>query len=230
MPFVNGNSILDVMVRRLKQNKRQIPVVIATTWESSDDIIVAIAEKHASMTYRGSTSDVLARLIGAAEQLKLDWVVRVCADNPFLHLGSVERLIDECQDHDFDYCSFEAWPGLPAIRSHLGLYAELVSIATLRTAAGLTEHLPDREHVTKYVYEHPNSFNLKWLMADKVVFNRSDLRFTVDDQVDFDLMQELYGKVVGDAWHFDMSQLVEYVDANSNYREIMKSQIARYTK
>jgi spore coat polysaccharide biosynthesis protein SpsF len=230
LDFSGHHSILELIVERLKLNRSAVPVVVATTTESADDAIVEISEHAGVPVYRGSTTDVLARFVATADYFGFDWIIRVCADNPFLHLPSIDALVEKCGDADFDYLSFEAAPGLPAIRSHLGLYAELVSFNALRRAGELSQNPADTEHVTKFIYENPDKFRIQFLTAHPEVFGRRDLRFTVDDLTDFKLMQQLYSEVVDIEGIVDLRKLVNQVDSQVSYLDVMKSQIKLYTK
>jgi spore coat polysaccharide biosynthesis protein SpsF len=228
-PFFEGRSILEWILVRVK-GTTELPLVVATTTSQSDDGIEVMASRYQALFYRGSETDVLHRFIQAAELNAIDSIVRICSDNPFLDVDGIHALVSEAARPAFDYCSFRVDTDTPAIRSHLGLYAELVSVDALKRVQNLTTDAYDHEHVTKFIYEHPSHFNLRWLQADPSVFGRQDLRFTVDDPIDFALMQQLYGELRPDTRTVSLPQLIAHVDAHPEYGSVMKSQIAKYTK
>lgn len=228
LDFYGGASILGILLKRIQENVQEPIVIVATTLDGADDRIASISEQLGAKAFRGSSSDVLSRFVQAAETFGCSQVVRVCADNPFLSISAINQMLQE--DPNIDYVSYEAAKQLPAIRSHLGLYAERVSVAALKEAQSRSNDKADREHVTKYIYENPGSFSIKWLKPDPSVYGRDDIRFTVDDATDFELMQQLYSHAVNAGEQISIAELVRFVDANASYINTMKSQIAKYAK
>lgn len=137
LPFYQGQSILDLLLEKVK--KLGIPSVLATTVNPSDDRICALAEKHAVPVFRGSENDVLDRFIQAAQQMGFSKIIRVCADNPFLDLAGMQRLITEFNQSDTDYLSFQLAGGKPSILTHFGFWTEAVRLEALEKAQKLTD-------------------------------------------------------------------------------------------
>ena len=57
------------------------PVVLATTTNQEDDVLVATAAKYGVMAFRGSADDVLSRYVQAAQSIEARLVVRATGDN-----------------------------------------------------------------------------------------------------------------------------------------------------
>ncbi|MCB8044824.1 hypothetical protein JM654_13600 [Microbacterium oxydans] len=75
-----GRTLLDHHIDRLQ--KLDLPLVVATTTNASDDPIAALAVSRGARVFRGSETDVLGRFAGAARDAGLDVVVRVTSDCP----------------------------------------------------------------------------------------------------------------------------------------------------
>jgi spore coat polysaccharide biosynthesis protein SpsF (cytidylyltransferase family) len=80
------------------------------------------------------------------------------------------------------YCSRD---GRPAILSPVGVYAEWFRSAALRRVARAARSRVDREQVTRYIYSHPEEFNLRLIPAPAEI-DRDDVRLTVDIEEDWD--------------------------------------------
>jgi len=227
-PFFLDQTILSIQVSALK--KLNLPIILATTTNQTDDLLVDFATKHQIECYRGSESDVLSRFIEATDS---NYIIRVCSDNPFLDISSIDSFL-QALTTETDYVSFQNKEGIPAIKTHWGLFTELVSKQALCKANELTENNSEkdffREHVTNYIYGNPNKFEVKLLKAPPVVIDRNDLRFTVDTAEDFTNMQYLYALLEQHNWDRSLSSLVDLTSESPEVMQIMKLGIERFTK
>jgi spore coat polysaccharide biosynthesis protein SpsF len=192
LPFYGEKTILDLITSSLRSSRYKLPVCIATSTHKADDVIAEFAVKNSLHCFRGDEADVLSRFIGAADKMNAEWVIRVCADNPFLDTHLMDEVIAEMLSSDPDYASFLASPNVPAIKSHWGVFAEGVSVQALRSAATLTQESFYHEHVTNYIYGNEDIFICKWLLPPKEISNEKDIRFTIDTPKDFALMQQIW--------------------------------------
>lgn len=191
-PFAGGKSILEIITERLVHSVSGFPVCIATTVSASDDPVAQLAGRLNVHCFRGSEEDVLDRFLGAAGKLGVSRLIRVCADNPFLDMELAEELIRFADEEPADYCSFEVDENLPAIRSHWGVFTEIVQADALRKAAQLTAEPFFHEHVTNYIYGNPDVFRCRWKKAPPEIYGRTGIRFTIDTPADFDLAKRLW--------------------------------------
>ena len=83
---VKNKTMLEYLIERLKKVKKIDDIVIATTTNKLDNQIVSIAKKNNVKFYRGSNSNVLERVICAAEKYKADTIVRVTSDCPIIDI------------------------------------------------------------------------------------------------------------------------------------------------
>ena len=231
LPFDGGQTILDIILGKIKRDNPGLPVIVATTTNPADDRIADMAASHNVECFRGSEPDVLSRFTGAA-------------DNPFMQTDTFRDLINAAdRNPDADYVAFAFPDGRPTIKSHLGLYAELATADALRRIEAMaaepegsdnavmpeTERKMCREHVTIGLYTHPADFSLAFLPLPEELQERTDLRLTLDTPSDFKLLQELYRRL-GTETDGSLDALLEMVDANPQYGKIMKQNIAQNEK
>ena len=167
-------------------------------------------------------------MIKASNYYGIDNIIRICADNPFLNINSITKLIISHKNDPVDYVSFLVGDQKPAILSHFGFYAELVKKSALENVASNTNDSIYLEHVTNYIYTHPDSFQLNFIMAPKNIYNRIDIRLTVDTKKDFLLTQNLYETMIKYNW--DQSELINFIDTNENIKNSMQQMIAENKK
>jgi len=228
MPFYNGKSILELLINNLKVSLNQVLTVVATTNHSEDDSIVELAEKMGVQVFRGEEKNVLRRVTEAATQFGIENIIRVCGDNPFLDIDSISSLIRCHKKKPVDYISYKVGDDLPAILSHLGLFAELVMKSTLEKVIKKTSDALFLEHVTNYIYTNPNEFDLHFLKAPQYLFNRLDIRLTVDTIQDFELAQLLYSLKIENNW--DHIELINFIDSDKTIKKSMNKMIDQNKK
>lgn len=174
---IGSMPLLGHVVGRLAMLRHPHHAVVATTFQASDDTIVAWCAAQDITCYRGSEQDVLARYHGAAQSLKLDPVIRLTADNPFTDMDELDRLIElhETQGNDFTH-SFAVLP--------IGVGAEIFTFSALERCMREGQQPHHREHVDEYMIENPQLFKTGELNVS-VPKNRPDVRLTVDTDEDY---------------------------------------------
>lgn len=227
-PFYEQQTILDLLLEKAK--KVNLPLVLATTVNPSDDRICRLAEKHQVPVFRGSENDVLDRFIQAAHNAGFKKIIRICADNPFLDLASLQTLAGEFAKSDADYLGFQLDGGKPSILTHFGFWAEAVSLSALEKVASLTDEKLYHEHVTNFVYGNPSLFNVQFLKADSLVFSRTDIRMTLDTAEDFAIQKQIYATIRQQNPTFEIREIVAYLDNHPEILDQMKQEIQKNQK
>ncbi len=225
-PFYNNESVLDILISKLKKIYPSVPLVLATTQNKEDDAIEELGNKHNVEVYRGSTENVLGRFIEAAEKNNLDSIIRICADNPFLDMRHIQILMDELEKGNLDYVSYQTPEGVPVIQSHLGLFAEAVSLDALKKVANQTVNPEYLEHVTNYIYKHPDEFNIKFLSLPAYFKDADTIRLTLDTEADFELEKEIYKELR----LRNTYKLIKHIKSRPEWLEIMQKEIRKNQK
>ena len=206
LPFSEQKSILDIILEKISFTNE---IILATTTNAKDDIIEQYALQRNLKCFRGSEHDVLARFIAATEFYHYSKIIRICSDNPFLDKSAIHQLFEIGENASVDYISFRI-NDLPVIKTHFGLWAEWVSLEALKRVLAMTENTLYREHVTNYIYEHPNLFKIHWLDVDNCLKNRYNIRLTIDTQEDFDRASKIYAAIKHE--RITIPSIVQYID------------------
>jgi spore coat polysaccharide biosynthesis protein SpsF len=219
LPFSEQKSILDVIQEKLSFTER---IVIATTTNPMDDIIEQYAYQHNLKCFRGSEHNVLKRFIEAAEFYGYSKIIRICSDNPFLDKLAIQQLFEMEEDTKSDYISFKV-NNSPSIKTHFGFWGEWVSLEALKRIAEITENAFYYEHVTNYIYEHPNLFKIRWLDVDNRLKNRDNIRLTIDTQEDFERASKIYADLKHE--EITIPIVVQYLDKHPEIIQSMEYSI-----
>ena len=215
LPFYGKQRIIDILIGNIKQACIGRTIVLATTNRPQDDILAEVAREAGICCYRGDEDNVLDRFIRAAATFGLDRFIRVCSDNPFLRPDSFLTFFAEHDARPADYIAYG--------------FAELTTADALRRAAAATQEKLYIEHVTIYLYTHPEAFSIRLLPLPDELEGRLDLRFTLDTMEDFTLLQELYATFY-EQTDRSVHALLRLVEAHPEYRAKMLENIARNEK
>jgi spore coat polysaccharide biosynthesis protein SpsF (cytidylyltransferase family) len=71
LPFYNQMGIFEILLRRLIPIAERIPIIVATTESTKDNIIADIALKNGMKIFRGSEENVLGRFLEASKEYAL---------------------------------------------------------------------------------------------------------------------------------------------------------------
>ncbi|MEU4238765.1 glycosyltransferase family protein [Actinoplanes sp. NPDC026619] len=173
---LGGRSVLERCVRGAQLSGVLDQVIVATTVEATDDVIVEECARIGVPCHRGPVDDVLARFLGVLDEYASDIVLRFTADNPLIDPAIISRAHRVFVAAGADYLTTSIAHTLPR-----GMDVEMVRTPVLRAVDGLaTDH--HRVHVTSYIYTHANDFDVIGLTLQP---DLSHLRLTVDTEDDW---------------------------------------------
>lgn len=228
LPFYGSQTIIDILTDKLHQATTS-KVIIATTTDPGNDLLVEHLQNKDELIFRGSENDVLDRFIKAAEEFKLDGIIRICSDNPFIDPDGIKALIDKAQDSKADYIGFRI-NGLPSIKTHFGFWGEFVTLEALKKVAATADDCQTHEHVTIHIYTHSEDYRCEWIDCPDFIQGRDDIRLTVDTQEDFDNAQRVYADLMKTHPSFRLEDIVSYLDEHETLKTSMKRIITQNTK
>lgn len=230
MDFFQGKTILDILLERLTDHFPALPIVVATTVNERDQAMVDAAERNGVASFRGSEEDVLQRFVDAAQHFSLSHVVRICADNPMLSPSLLKELLNAWGEGKTDYCSYQLPDGTPTIRSHYGLFAECVRTDALEKVIASNHEAFFHEHVTNYLYNHPEQFQLQFLPSPVVLNPYPQIRMTIDTAGDFENAGKVYRAFVEGGLEFNAENTVKVLQQQEGLLLAMNNEIIANSK
>ena len=190
MKEVCGKSILSHVISRISQCSLVDQVVVATTTNDEDDILIREADNLGVSSFRGSEDNVLSRYYHAASAYRADVVIRVTSDCPLFDPTILTEIVavflkKNSQARCVDYLSNTLDRTYPR-----GLDAEVLYFDVLKTAYQEADKNYEKEHVTPYVYQHADKFIVEqYRDADH---DYSEYRWTLDTVEDFKFIETVY--------------------------------------
>jgi len=201
-----GKPIIWHIINRLRYSSGIDKIVIATTINLKDDLVESWAIDNNLDVYRGSEEDVLERYYNASMKFGIDTIVRTTSDDPFKDPEIIDKVIDLFYKKNLDFAYNNNPPSFPE-----GLDAEVFSFGALETAQNKSYDNYEREHVTQYFYRNPARFRQMNLLNP---VNYSYLRWTVDTQQDFDMVNTVYQHLYKENEIFLMKDILQLLERN----------------
>ncbi len=205
---IGGIPVTEMMVQRLKRSKYLDAICIATTTNTNDDPLEALAKKLGVACFRGSESDVLGRVLGAAQSVGADIIVEEMADSPFVDPELVDRGIEEFFARDVDYvanCIKDTYA--------VGFEVQVFPTKVLAEVASLTDNIIDRTHVSYYMYTHPEKYRAyNWEAPPELV--APQFRMTLDEELDYKAICAVADALLPQHPDFTVSDVTVYLKAH----------------
>jgi spore coat polysaccharide biosynthesis protein SpsF len=200
---LGGNNVLARVVRRVRRSRLINDVVIATTHDSRDDVIVAECRRLAVECFRGEELNVLDRYYRAALTAEAGAVVRITSDCPLIEPEVSDKVIQAFLDQTPDYASNTLTRTYPR-----GLDTEIMTFDALLRAWEKAQRDYQRVHVTPYLYENPDQFKVVQVTAEN---DFSEHRWTLDTPEDLAFLRTVYSRMGNgdDLYWRDLLSLLE---------------------
>jgi spore coat polysaccharide biosynthesis protein SpsF len=185
MADVEGAPMILRQIERLKRSRRLDGVLVATSTDPTDDGLAAMLALHDIPVCRGPLDDVLARYESALAAHPAEVVARLTADCPLADPGVIDATLDLLTTRGLDYAA-----NTPAHRTYpKGLDVEVMRADALLTAAREAREPYEREHVTPYLYRHPERFAQDFISQ---AVDEGEVRWTVDRPDDLAFVRAVY--------------------------------------
>jgi len=185
---VGGKPLLFHAVDRARHSKLTDKIVVATTKRKEDDAIAEYCESIGIDVFRGNELDVLDRFYKCAKLFSADIIVRITADDPFKEPAVIDKAVGILiSNKNLDYVSNFIKPTYPE-----GVDIEAFTFSALEKAWKEAKGSADREHVTPYIWNHPNLFSILNFECEE---DLSGLRWTLDTEKDLEFAREVYSRL-----------------------------------
>jgi spore coat polysaccharide biosynthesis protein SpsF (cytidylyltransferase family) len=213
---IEGKPTLWHVINRLKFSKKLNDIILAIPDTKENSVLEEFAKDNAIKFFRGSEKDVLSRYYETAKKFKVDVIVRITSDCPLIDPRIVDLVIKKHLNSNVDYTSNTLERTFPR-----GLDVEVFNFEAFRRVYKEAKENYQREHVTPYIYEHPDIFKLQNVEA-KGKLKHPELRLTVDTKEDLQLIREIYKYLYKPGKIFYVEEIINLLN---RYPELVKINI-----
>lgn len=185
MLLINKKPVIWYLIQRLKLVKKINKIVLATTVNKIDDVLVDFAKKTKIFFYRGSESDVIGRVTEAAKKFKAKNIVDISGDCPLIDPELIELSIKTYEINSPDFISTAAFWSYPG-----GTDVNIYNIGTIKEVNKNVIKKEEREHVCPYIVKNNKKFKNIYLVAPRSL-NYNNIVLTLDEKKDFILIKKI---------------------------------------
>ncbi len=206
---INGIPSIKFQIDRIHMSKID-DLVVATSTDSSDDVLVAYLKSINVEVRRGPLDDVATRFHQILDEYDPKCFLRLTADCPFVMPKLIDQMLDYFQSKDLDYLTNSTPPTFPD-----GLDIEVVKTSAFMSLVSLHLTAREREHVTLGF----NSSNREFVRDNfGNLTHLSYLRWTVDYPEDLEYLRKIAYFLVGREKYFTLEDILETLE---NHPEII---------
>lgn len=191
-PF-RGKPIIDHVVEAVQ--RAEVPVVVATSEERSDDPLAGYVVSRGGACFRGPLDDVLERFLRCSELHPCDWVIRICGDSPLLDPRVIRAVLRELPGAARDDVSLVTTTSPRTFP--LGMNVEAVRLEALRALRAEPLTKDDCEHVTRFFHRHPERYRTRNVASGNAAL--AQLELAVDTVADLERIERFDVRVLEQA-------------------------------
>jgi spore coat polysaccharide biosynthesis protein SpsF len=192
-------------LERLKKSRYIDEIILATSSLDKDNKLEDVAVSYGFNVFRGEENNVLKRYKEANDMHNGDIIIRITGDCPFIDPLIVDEVICYYLINNFDYVRLDVPDSF--IR---GFDVEVFSKASLENTYSSAIDEQYKEHVTLYMYKHPEKFKVGYFKGTD--FYNKNYRLCVDTPEDFEVVKKIYEHFNDE--YVSSKAVVKYLDEN----------------
>ncbi len=204
-----GKPVIEHLIERLKHAKLPGMIILCTSTNPQDDILVEMAKKNSIKFFRGSELDVLDRIYSAAKQNNVDFIISCTADNPLTDPHYVDKIIQKFKETDADF--------ITALDLPLGAFAYGIKVAAL---AEIIKRKKEEDTEIWGIYFRDTDIFKKEQIEVEPELKHPEIRLTIDYPEDFQLLETIYNKFYKPNKLFELKEVVKFLLNNPKIMQI----------
>ena len=202
---IKNKTCLEILIKRLTYSKLIDQIVVCTTKNKKDDKIIRVAKANKVDFFRGSSLNVLSRMIGAQKKYNGQLIVRVTGDDILIDPEYLDKTIDLSMKSNADYVTNK---GIPS-----GCEVEVFTKKCLEDLKKYSQNPNGTEYLTNYIMDNTNEFSALKLPIPKIY--KKNYRLTIDTKQDFYVVKKIIENFKD--FKFSLNELIKYYNKNKFY-------------
>lgn len=201
---LGGESCLSQVIRRSVRARQTRNVVVCTTTQPEDAVLVEVAESLGVQSFRGDLDNCLDRFLSCATHFGSEVIVRVTGDSPLIDPGTIDLAVDHLSDQGLDYVRVV---GLP-----VGAYIEAFTAEALRRAAIAAVHPSPSDDLTLFLRR--SEINSIGEIEAPLPLRRPDLVLSLNGPEDLVVLRAVFDNCAPAGQPLALEEAIRFLDAN----------------
>ena len=205
------------MVERLKNCKKVDEIVIATSDQPEDQVLVELAKELEVSHFQGNLLDVRDRYFKAAEKFQADFILRIPADNPMPDSNEIDRLVGfHLENNPSGFSSNLAQVNNSGYLDGIG--AEIFSTKLLKESVARFNSETVKEHVHRNFFDYSTQtpVDSSWcpIASPKAPaeLRRPDIILDVNTMDDYTKIKRIYDHLYPQNPNFTTVDVINFLD------------------
>ena len=180
---LEGKTLIEWVTYRLSLGRTNLPILVATSTDRSDDLIARECDRLGIECFRGNLEDVRGRFADCMTAKRWTSAVRICGDSPLISPDVVDLAVKKylAEPPHVDLVSNVVNPTYPK-----GQSVEVFSSEALSKLGNLDLTESEAEHVTLGFYNRPEQFRIESI---SLVPSKRSLSFVIDTLDDWERLR-----------------------------------------
>lgn len=221
---IKGKTLVEHLIERLKLAKLPDLIVLCTSTNPNDTVLVNIAKKNGIQYFRGSKEDVLDRYLKAADAFEVDFLVVALGDAVFCSWEYIDKMIELFKKTDADFINCTELP--------IGTFTYGLKVEALRKVCQMKDET--ETEVWGGYFLVPGMFNVKELKVKEHELRRPEVRLVIDYPEDLELAKEVFNRLYKEGEVFGLKDIMrlfkkepELLNINKKCQELYKENLKK---
>ncbi len=178
---INGMPTIEYLIKRMKHSRNADAIILCTTENESDDVLIEIAKRQNIKYFRGSEKDKLMRWNGAVQKYGIDYFVTADGDDVLCDPKLVDMALEQMKNTEVDF--------IQATDIICGAFTYCIRGTALQKVCEIKDS-DDTEMMWVYFTE-TGLFRIAELQNVPNEYYRDDIRMTLDYPEDFQFFRTI---------------------------------------
>lgn len=204
---INGIPSIEHLVNRLKNSKKIRKIIVCTTNNQSDDMLVDFLKEEKILYFRGDEKDILKRFFDATKEFSTDIIIDVEGDKIYTDPVYVDKIISIMENSDYDFVEGGVLNDEPLHGIH-GLVPAGIRTSALKKICKL-KTTNNTETGYKEFFRNKKNFRNKIIYSESKLKFPKNLRLTLDYPEDLELCKQIFAELGNDFHEEDIIKLFD---------------------
>ena len=209
---------VELCLKNALQLKNINHCILATSNLEEDAELVNYIYSKNVVFHTGDPFDVIDRYLQIINQLKIDVIVRVTADMPFISNDVLDPILKSHFESGADYSR--------AKKAAIGTNLEIINAEALRRVKSFFPSADYSEYMTYYFTNNPNHFLINEIDLPSELVR--DYRLTLDYPEDLELFNKITTALNDKGEDVNLKNIIKYLDENPDDLKINSGLEVKY--
>ncbi len=211
-------SSVEVCLKNALSFKNVNHTILATSTVEEDAELENFTYSKSVIFHKGHPLDVMQRFIDVIDKYKIDVIIRITADMPYVSNEIAEIMLKSHFETGADYSK--------PVKAAIGTGLEIINAEALKRAKLYFPSADYSEYMTCYFTNNSNYFKINEVVLPNELVR--DYRLTLDYQEDLILFNHIQAYLDNNKLDTTLENIYAYLDANLEVAEINKGLEVKY--